>query len=317
MELLVDRVRRHDARAAATASHDRALVVVVPQHRKHVVADAAVSGAGDHQTVVVVQVVLQHVQIEVRVHVQDVHLGNVALEHLQVKLALRRVLAAGHVVQVDVLLLHEAQRTHVAAAEGVHLEGVDLRHVARRVQLLIHHHQRAQSLRFLGSGRHDGVQEIQTTVGADRCRGTHRSREDHGLVGVKNQMAEEGALFQRVRAVGHDDAVDVVLVQVVLRLLGERDPVADLHILGRLLENALGHAVGDGKHLGRAADQIVHVHGSGLVDGCIRRALSLAGNGAARSKNDHVRKAGIQLCIREHREGARIPEEGGVLNVRI
>src|SRR5262249_56027941 len=80
-------------------------------------------------------------------------------------------------------------------------------------------------------------EQMEMAGGADGGGWPHRADEHDGLVGLERQVEEIGGLFQRVGAVGDDDAVSFAIIEDRMDLSHEIQPVLiDQRLAGQAAE---------------------------------------------------------------------------------
>src|SRR6478672_8651263 len=87
------------------------------------------------------------------------------------------------------------------------------------------------------------IVEIDRTIGADCGSRTHGADHDHWLFALHCEVEEVGRLLDRVRAMRHDDTVDVVLREQLIDTFRERQPIIVGNALARDLIDLLATLV--------------------------------------------------------------------------
>ena len=82
-------------------------------------------------------------------------------------MALGRGAIKRHFIRINI-----AQKTKLPGAKRLHAIGVGFGDIARAVDLIVHHHQRALATRHGCASHPDGIQQIQRAIRADRRRRT-------------------------------------------------------------------------------------------------------------------------------------------------
>ena len=202
------------------------------------------------------------------------------------------MLLGGGVVEVGVVVLHVAKAAHVAHAERVGLEGVDLLHVATAVDAVGEddHGAATGSVRVGGQG--DGLVEVHGAVGRGGGGGAHGAGNDDGLVGLYGQVEEIGRLLKRVGAMGDGEAGDGVVGSKLVDGLGHLDPVGIGDVVGADIAYLHTAHVGDVSDAGGAGHKRADVK---LASGVARGLASLAGSrdGAARGEYHDGGQVGV------------------------
>jgi hypothetical protein len=140
--------------------------------------------------------------------------------------------------------------------------------------------------------------------------GTHRADHDDRLGGVHGQGQEVGGFFQRVGAVGDDDAVHVRLLRQRGHALGERQQVVVGEAFGSDLEHLLAAHVGDLRKFGQAGDQLVDADLGGRVGGAVHGRGAGTGDGAAGGQDHHIGQRLLGLRESAGREQRGTGREG-------
>jgi hypothetical protein len=100
----------------------------------------------------------------------------------------------------------DAELAVVAAPERLESQRIGLGDVARRIDLVVQHDQRALvARRRLGRDTH-ALEEVGGALVAHRARVAHRSHDDNRPGIADRQVKEERGFFERVGAAGDDDA---------------------------------------------------------------------------------------------------------------
>ena len=202
------RSRRRDAAAAGARAGDdehalrrrvvdalvlRAAGRARAGHRDHDALRAVVHRGLDQ---VARRALVDHDHVDAR---QLGHLGDVELDLLVVPL---RDLVEEH----DAIAIDDAELAVFAAAERLQPQRVGLGDVARGVDLVVQHHQRALVARAGFGGDAHAFEQVRRAFVADRARIAHRA-DDHDRPRIAHrQMQEERGLFERVGAARDDDA---------------------------------------------------------------------------------------------------------------
>ncbi|MNR14370.1 hypothetical protein D3C85_1308430 [compost metagenome] len=117
--------------------------------------------------------------------------------------------------------------------------------IARRMNLLVQHHEHALPARFRACRHAHRVKQIQRTIGRERRGGAHCRRQHHRHRTPVRQVQEHRRFFKRVGAVRDDHARHIGLRNPVLHARGERRPQAEGHVLavdlGHLLRLHTSH----------------------------------------------------------------------------
>ena len=100
-------------------------------------------------------------------------------------------------------------------------EAVDLDGAPCRVNLVVHHEQRAPSAGLGGPRNARGVDQIAWTVGGDLIPGAHRGSERNRLLALDQEVAEERRLLDRVGTAGHDRPLELVAGEPLVQRLGD------------------------------------------------------------------------------------------------
>ncbi len=181
----------------------------------------------------------------------------------------------------------DAEQAALGREEGLDVGRVGLGQATGVVDVIVgdDHHAPAGRLGIGSDG--DGVEDVERAVGRQGRRGTHRRGHDDGLRGVDGQVEEVAGLLEGVRAVGDDDAVDVVVGEEFIDPLGQLEPDGVAHILAADVGDLLAGDPREILQLGHGVDQNVDAD---LARGVAGLGLGLRGAGdrAAGRQNDDV-----------------------------
>ncbi len=194
-------------------------------------------------------------------------------------LTLRRTLV------IDLAVVDIPQRAVVWRLEGLHGGGVGLGDVARIQHRVVHSHQHPAVGRLRIRRRHHRIIQVERTVGAHRRRRPHRAHKHHRLIALHRQIEEVGRLFQRIGAVGDDEAVGLAAVGV--NFLRQRQPDPIVHVLRTDVHHLLPLHVGDIFQRRHRIDQRLDAQLARRIVGFCRR-IAAAGNGAAGRQQSDV-----------------------------
>ena len=170
------------------------------------------------------------------------------------------------------------ERAEVRRLEGLHGGGIGLGDVARVQHGVVHRHQHPAVGRLRICRRHHRIIQVERAIGAHRRRRPHRPDKHHRLVALHRQIEEIGRLFQRIGAVGDDEAVGFAAVGV--NFLRQRQPDLIVHVLRADVHHLLPLHVGDIFQRRHRIDQRLDAQFARGIVG-FRRRIAAAGDGAA------------------------------------
>ena len=144
--------------------------------------------------------------------------------------------------------------------------------------------------RARAGGHLHGLVEVERPVGAQRSGCAHGAGEHDGLGGFERQVQQIGAFFQRVGAVGDDDAVHIALPRQRRHALRQLQAlrVADVRRVQR--EQFMHLHLRQLRQLRHGLQQRLAPQGPGHVGGC-RAVGACSGNGAARGEQGNAGQA--------------------------
>ncbi len=155
------------------------------------------------------------------------------------------------VVENVAVSVGKAERSEIARLKRFDPIGRVLGDVATTENGIVHDHKTAPPSRLrVGSHAH-GIQHVQIPVGAQSRRRSHGAHKHDGLVGLESEIEEVGRLFQRVGAVGNDDAVGLIVGKDGFDLSNQFQPIlVHERVTMQTPERGLGH-LGNSVELGK------------------------------------------------------------------
>ena len=280
------RIKHTAVEAARAAQHRHATRLRCLQRRIEAVMQAAIAGARRNDALHPASAQRIHQRVTgVRVAVHDLDLrprGRVGGQMLQ---ADRRPLRPRPVLP-NHAFFDVRQYAGIARAERVEPVGVDLAHVVcamHRARQHRHHAVRTGVLRHA-----HGVEQVLRPVGLRTGGRAHGGRQHHRLGGCEHALQEPRGLFERVGAVGDDDARHLGARQVVGHALSQCQPHRMRHVLAVDLRHLFGFERPAGERRDRR-HQRGHADLRGGIADVVACARRRAGDGAAGAEDHNGR----------------------------
>ena len=158
----------------------------------------------------------------------------------------------------DAVAVDDAQHADTARLEGVEPQRVGLGHVARGVDLVVEHDERAEaSRRRIGSDA-EGREQVGGALVAERARVAHRPDHDHWPVVSHREVQEVGDLLERVGAARHDEAGEAgVAGEHRIGAPGEIEPLGERQLAAGGVGELLGLRANDLGEIGDRREQLI------------------------------------------------------------
>ena len=156
----------------------------------------------------------------------------------------------------DAIAIDDAELAVFAAAERLQPQRVGLGDVARGVDLVVQHDERALvARRRIGRHAH-ALEQVGGAFVAERARVAHRADDDHRPRIADGQVQEERGFFERVGAARDDDAGELLVGgEDFVDALREAEPLRERQLaagdVGELLVRQPREALDAGHRLGQ------------------------------------------------------------------